>query len=133
MSEFLKRLQEKEDKSGRRIRFRTVKSFNNLEEVIDFAFKMQGTESSTEKTKKWRSQLLGNSRSLQDLYLICKYYFPDTKIEDIIYYLRELWGDKNLIMHHCYNFGRMMFIKEKHNKYNHCWAAQTPKRYCLID
>lgn len=133
MSEFLKRLQEKEDKSGRRIRFRTVKSFNNLEEVIDFAFKMQGTESSTEKTKKWRSQLLGNSRSLQDLYLICKYYFPDTKIEDIIYYLRELWGDKNLIMHHCYTFGRMMFIKEKHNKYNHYWAAQTPKRYCLID
>lgn len=117
-TEFLTRMQEKQDASKRQLRF-SDKSFKpkSIEAVIDESLKMLRTESVGKK--RIYPQYLGSSRSMQDMYLLCKYYFPKTTIFDVSRYLNQRKKRSRLGSHFCSTFRRMMFTN-----YGYCQGVQ---------
>lgn len=88
------------------------KRFNSLEELIIFAIdssksQIPDTLSVSKKTGKKRYQFIGSSRSLHDLYLLAKTYYPNTTVKDVIEVLSR--NDYRIKTWYCSTFGKRMF------------------------
>lgn len=76
------------DESKRTIAFIGRKTLpKTIEEVVENALALRPTRMVTEKSSY--TQVLGSTRSLEDIYLMCKHYIPNVQIEDIAKYLTE--------------------------------------------
>jgi len=51
-------------------------------------------------------------RSLGDIYLICKYYYPNTNIEDVLRILIRMLVDKRIKASYCTNIHKYVFHNE---------------------
>src|SRR3990167_4299388 len=93
--------QEKLDKLGKTIYF--INHYGNLsvKELLRKALLMAPTQTTTCKTK----QILGQRRSLEDLYLIVKHYCPEITIQEIVKDLKTIPTSSMF----CYSFNRQMF------------------------
>jgi hypothetical protein len=99
---------------GKQIFFSDKESFGSLAELIRFAIDTDVKNPSPIRksisisAKGRETQLLiGGSRSLEDLWCLTKYYFPDADVEDIIKYLMA--NGEKIITWHCSTHGKRMY------------------------
>lgn len=97
-----------------KIKFLDNKKFNTLEELIIYACTMKQYQVPLTKKygegKKFKDkQMLGGSRSLQDLFLLSKTYFEECKLIDIINILRTLNSKNKLNAWLCVTYGKYMY------------------------
>ena len=115
----------------------TIKFMNDsiqptsVEEACSYAFRMHSTIVVGDG-KNHRPQRLGVTRSLQDLYLICKHYVPNVTIYDVVKRLSDLYKQNSLYSHYCCTFRRMMF-KDSNNYYFTRNHDRDLKRYSIIE
>lgn len=107
---YLKQIQEKMDATGKTIGFRDIfikTKPPSISHTIGTALNMNKTITHGKRNK--REQNLGVSRSLQDLYLIVKHYFPEATIFDVVADLQNRRNKKELRAQFCYSHKKMMF------------------------
>jgi hypothetical protein len=113
---WLEKLQEKQDKITYSIEFLKCPKFRNITEVISYALG-NGSHSGMPDTRRISDkkhepkQNLGHSRSIQDLHLLCKNYFPQTTVKDVANILRKKCENKKYSIWECETFRRPMFAK----------------------
>lgn len=107
------------DKSGKRLFFSYPKQFLNLEALIKHAISYQPRIPQSflpsENDKKYH-QMIGSSRSMQDLYLLSKSYFPNTTLFDVRNVLQTFYDNNKLNMWFCGTFQKCMFRYENSYK-----------------
>lgn len=110
----LKEIQENLD-TLKTLKFSKNKSFNNITEVLDFAcINDYHTDNSTMLSNS-NKKIQCNSnrmRGISDLYRISKYYFPDTKLDDIVKYIKS----RPFQYLYCYTTNQDVFRHTKMNK-----------------
>ena len=104
------------------------KPFSSLKDLILFSIERKKigeyggwrvpTSYTVSKKGNKRDQLIGASRSLHDLFIIARSYFPNTTLKQVYEILKEL----NLQTWYCGTFGKRMFCigsgyKEDISKY----------------
>lgn len=102
----LKEIQENLD-TLKTLKFSKNKSFNNITEVLDFAcLNDYNTDNSTTFSNSNKIQCpKTRMRGISDLYRICKHYFPNTKLDDILKYIKS----KPFQYHYCYTTNQDVF------------------------
>lgn len=75
------------------LQIKTVKS------AIKLALERRNTCTTT-KAGKFRQQYIGISRSLEDLFCLCKYYFPEVTLKEVIKELKAQGIYKNFCSSH---------------------------------
>lgn len=114
---FLDKLQTQQDEAGYTIRFfdEQAAPTESVQSIVEYAITYMGGMPDTIKVgpKRYRRQSLGASRSIEDLYLLCKHYHPMVQIREVTGVLRALHNARNLKWWFCSTHRKMMFRKEK--------------------
>jgi hypothetical protein len=106
---------------GKRIFFSDKESFDSLAELIRFAIDTniyQQSKSISISAKGRETPLyVGSSRSLEDLWCLTKYYFPDADVDDIIKYLMD--NGEQITTWYCCTHGKRMYAWDKNAPYSY--------------
>lgn len=125
MTTNLKKLEEKLLKETAQIKFVEDKKFIDLEDLIQYSITRQkgkpagynfsiemGVPQTVKITSRQRKQLLGTSRSLHDLFILCRTYFPESTMEGVFAVLKKFAKQNKLNTWYCCTFGKRMFRYE---------------------
>lgn len=109
---FLRNMQDKLDETGKTISFAELwikTKPKNINYVVGTALNLHPTQ--TNGKVHTRKQKIGHSRSLQDLYLLVKYYFPEATIFDVVEDLQKRKDRDELQAMFCFTHSKTMFRK----------------------
>lgn len=131
----LENLKAKIEQQGATIKFILPDTFNKIADtnLKSFIFNIiKGTYAHSNQvhwtikfspvnTKRYRQQFIGHSRSLGDLYMICKHYYHETTMEDVVESLQDLIKEDKICSSYCTTFRARMFKPGKN--YSHSYAT----------
>lgn len=87
----------------------------SFEDVLNYALPVVGRLNRTliVRGNKHILQDIGASRSIEDLYLLCKYYCPKIKFSTIVEYIYK--SNRFYMVVYCGSFRRFMFRRQTYN------------------
>lgn len=119
---WLQKLAEKQDKIDYTIQFIDGYKPKSIKDAIEYAITrrpfspLNQTRRIGGKRKHQSQQFLGTSRSIQDLHLICRHYFPKTTVFDVANYLKPFIIKNQKQIWLCSSFLRPM-VNNNHGYY----------------
>lgn len=115
MNEFLTKMNKRLENAST-IKFMYEPAPISPKKCVELALSMKPTVT----CKSNRKQYLGSSRSMQDLYLICKHYFPEITLLDVSNILKSLYNDGKINTLFCTTFNKRMFKSIQYSTIYRC-------------
>ncbi len=104
----IEEIQKELDTHRRQLKFSQEKKFNNFKEVVDFATLANYTiDNSTKYGSGGFHCRQSAQRGASDIYRLCKTYFPNIKLEQVLKYLNTNTFSKN----YCFTTNQDVFMK----------------------
>lgn len=131
--QYMKELQARLDKQNKTIRFKDIyikTKPKSIDYILGRFLDLIPTVTTGHKSGKEYPQRVGGSRSLHDMYLLAKHYFPDVTLEEVAKVLKNKIHNRTAYCKGmCITYQRFMFVKG----YGYNGGDGRLSRYGLLD